>query len=88
MAERDVVRARVPARSGTKQFGVALFRWVFSQNFRTEVGKPLNTKVVDLALLYNFCKRHRVFFSTVCAQEACQVGSFLGASEQLLRTLT
>jgi hypothetical protein len=29
MAERDVVRACVLARSGGKQFGVALFRRVF-----------------------------------------------------------
>jgi hypothetical protein len=33
MAERDVVRARVPSRSGAKHFGVALFRRVFLKLF-------------------------------------------------------
>jgi hypothetical protein len=33
MAECDVVRARVPTRSGAKQFGVALFRRVFLKIF-------------------------------------------------------
>jgi hypothetical protein len=33
MAERQVVRAHVPARSGAKQYGVALFRRVFLKIF-------------------------------------------------------
>jgi hypothetical protein len=41
----------------------------------------MNRKVVDLAFLYNFCKGRRVFFSTIFAQIACQVGSFLGTDE-------
>jgi hypothetical protein len=39
------------------------------------------TKVVDLSILYNFCKGHMAFFSTICAQIACQVADFLGADE-------
>jgi hypothetical protein len=41
----------------------------------------MNRKVIDLALLYNFCKGRWAFFSTIFAQMACQVGSFLGIDE-------
>jgi hypothetical protein len=49
--------------------------------FSTEVGRVINSKVVDLLFLYNFGKGHRVFFSTIFAQIGCQVGCFLGADE-------
>jgi hypothetical protein len=45
------------------------------------VHKDLNSKVVDLASLYNFYKGRMAFFSTNCAQFACQDGSFLGTDE-------
>jgi hypothetical protein len=45
-------------------------------------------KAVDLEFLYNFCKGHRVFLSTIFAQFACQDAEFLGASEQCRTTLT
>jgi hypothetical protein len=53
----------------------------FTPNVSTEVGRVINSKVVDLLFLYNFRKRHRVFFSTICAQFSCQAGCFLGADE-------
>jgi hypothetical protein len=43
----------------------------FTPNFSTEVGRVITSKVVDLLFLYNFRKRHRVFFSTICAQFSC-----------------
>jgi hypothetical protein len=57
------------------------FQMSFSQNFETKVHQGMKRKVVDLAILYNFCKGRRAFFSTICAQIACQVGRFLGADE-------
>jgi hypothetical protein len=41
----------------------------------------LNTKVVDLLILYNFYKGRMAFFSTICAQIASKVCCFLGACE-------
>jgi hypothetical protein len=38
-------------------------------------------KVVDLAFLYNFCEGHRVFYSTIFAQFACQDAEILGSGE-------
>jgi hypothetical protein len=72
VAGLDVAHPDVPARVGRQTFRSSLVQEGFSQNFRTKVGKELNAKVVDLVLLYNFRKRHRVFFPTVCAQKACQ----------------
>jgi hypothetical protein len=45
------------------------------------VHQGLNTKFVDLASLYNFYLVHMGVFSTICAQNACQDGRFLGADE-------
>jgi hypothetical protein len=45
------------------------------------VHQGLNKKVVDLASLYNFYKGRMGFFYTICAQNACQDGRFLGADE-------
>jgi hypothetical protein len=53
----------------------------FSLKISTEVAQGFYTKVVDHTTLYNFAKGSRVFFSTICAQIACQVGYFLGACE-------
>jgi hypothetical protein len=47
----------------------------------TEVVQAVNSKVVDLRILYNFHKGRMAFFSTICAQIACQDGRFLGADE-------
>jgi hypothetical protein len=49
-----------------------LFERVFLQNC-TGVHQVMNTKVVDLAILYNFHKGHLVFFSTDFAQQVCQL---------------
>jgi hypothetical protein len=43
------------------------------------VPQDVNGKVVDLVTLYNFYKGRMTFFSTNCAQIACQVGRFMGA---------
>jgi hypothetical protein len=41
----------------------------------------VNSKIVDLLILYNIHKGRMAFFSTICAQIACQDGGFLGADE-------
>jgi hypothetical protein len=41
----------------------------------------MNRKVVDLVSLYSYYKGRMAFFSTNCAQIACQVGNLLGADE-------
>jgi hypothetical protein len=45
VAERDVVRARVPARSGAKRFGVALFRRGFLKSLQHKWTKRLIGKL-------------------------------------------
>jgi hypothetical protein len=44
----------------------------FSPNFWTEVVQAINRKFVDQSTLYNFYKGRMAFFSTICAQFACQ----------------
>jgi hypothetical protein len=76
--------ARVGARSGAGSVGPIPLRPLqlrISPIFLTEVVQAVNSKVVDLPILYNFCKVHMAFFSTICAQIACQVADFLGAGE-------
>jgi hypothetical protein len=60
----------------------------FTPNFSTVVGRVINSKVVDLLILYNFYKGRMAFFSTIFAKFSCQVGRFLGASEQCRGALT
>jgi hypothetical protein len=45
----------------------------FSPKICIGVHQVMNTKVVDLAILYNFHKGHLVFFSTDFSQQACQL---------------
>jgi hypothetical protein len=59
-------RERVVPASCSNRLGPVQLR--FTPNFPTKVGRVINRKVVDLLFLYNFRKRHRVFFSTICAQ--------------------
>jgi hypothetical protein len=51
------------------------------------VPQEVNNKVGDLTTLYNFYKGRMRFFSTICAQNACQFGCFHGADEQCQTTL-
>jgi hypothetical protein len=44
-----------------------------TQNFEIEVDQVVNRKVVHLPSLNNFHKGRMGFFSTICAQIACQV---------------
>jgi hypothetical protein len=45
------------------------------------VVQAVNSKVVDLLILYNFYKVSMAIFSTMFAQIGCQVGCFLGVGE-------
>jgi hypothetical protein len=51
-----------------------------TQNFETEVDQEINSKVVDLLILYHFHKG-RIAFSTIFAQIECQDAKILGSSE-------
>jgi hypothetical protein len=84
----DVASGRERAALLTRRNRLGPVQPRFTPNFSTEVVQAVNSKVVDLLFLYNFYEGCRVFFSTSCAQMACQHGSFLGASEQYPRTLT
>jgi hypothetical protein len=68
-------------RQRPKTIQTSTLRSRFAPNFPTEVDQVDNRKVVDLIPLYNFYKGRMGFFSTIFAQELCQVGSFLGAGE-------
>jgi hypothetical protein len=52
------------------------------------VDRVINSKVVDLLILYHFYKGCIVFFSIIFAQIGCQDAEFLGSSEQWQQTLT
>jgi hypothetical protein len=52
-----------------------------TQNFETKVDKEINSKVVDLLILYHFHKGRIAFFSTMFAQIECQDATILGSSE-------
>jgi hypothetical protein len=52
-----------------------------TQNFETEVDQEINSKVVDLLILYHFHKGCMDFFSTIFAQIGYQDAEFLGSSE-------
>jgi hypothetical protein len=52
------------------------------------VAQAVNSKVVDLLILYSFQKGHMAFFPTIFAQFGCQVADFLGVSEQCRTALT
>jgi hypothetical protein len=54
---------------------------VQTRDFATEVNQVINRKVVDQSTLYNLYKGCMGFFSTICAQIACQDADFLGADE-------
>jgi hypothetical protein len=53
----------------------------FFSKILTEVVQGVDSKVVDLIILYNFYKGRMAFFSTLCAQIASKVCCFLGACE-------
>jgi hypothetical protein len=69
------------ARPGAKTVRYSPVQTRISPNFSTKVHKGVITKVVDHVTSYNFYKGHVVFFSTDCAQNACQDADFLGADE-------
>jgi hypothetical protein len=50
----------------------------FFSKILTEVVQGVDSKVVDLIILYNFYKGRMAFFSTLCAQIASKVCYFLG----------
>jgi hypothetical protein len=53
----------------------------FSPIFLTKVGRVINSKVVDLLILYHFHKRCMAYFSTIFAQIGCQDAEIHGSSE-------
>jgi hypothetical protein len=59
-----------------------------TQNSTTEVDQVINSKVVDLLILYHFHKGCIACFSTISAQIGCQDAEFLGSSEEWKQTLT
>jgi hypothetical protein len=81
-------RRRAWVRADTVPISSGSVPTQFSPIFPTKVSRVINSKVVDLLFLYNFRKRHRVFFSTICAQFGCQDAEILGSSEQCLQALT
>jgi hypothetical protein len=74
--------ARALERLVRQPFRLSLLRPRLSQKFPTKVHLEVNGKVGDLTTLYNFYKGRMGFFSTICAQNACQLGCFHGANEQ------
>jgi hypothetical protein len=64
---RDVGTTARSGRQGKNSSGYRILI-VFFSIFLIEVVQGFYNKVVDHALLYNFYKGHRVFFSTNCAQ--------------------
>jgi hypothetical protein len=78
---RDIARGRERLAPASCRILLGPVQLHFTPNFSTEVGQVVNSKVVDHLFLYNFYKGCRVFFSTIFAQIACQVGSFLCAGE-------
>jgi hypothetical protein len=69
------------ARAGTVPTSSGSIQLRFTPKFSTEVGRVINSKVVDLLILYHFHKGRMAFFSTICAQIGCQDAEILGSSE-------
>jgi hypothetical protein len=58
-----------------------VFQLSFTQNFETQVGQVLNSKVVDQLTLYHFYKDRIGFRSTNFAQKVVELCRNLGSSE-------
>jgi hypothetical protein len=80
-----VATSHASARSGAGSAGsisINPFPLRKTPYFLTEVNKVINSKVVDLLILYHFHKGRIAFFSTFSAQFGCQDAEFLGSSVQ------
>jgi hypothetical protein len=77
----DVVHGRERVALLTRRTRLGPVQLHFAPNFSTEVVQAVNSKVVNLLILYIFYKGHIWFFSTIFAQIASKLCCFLGASE-------
>jgi hypothetical protein len=74
-------RRRAWVRAGMVAISSGSVPTRFSSIFQTKVGRVINSKVVDLLILYHFHKRCMAYFSTIFAQIGCQDAEILGSSE-------
>jgi hypothetical protein len=74
-------RRRAWVRAGTVPISSGSIPTQFSPIFPTKVGRVINSKAVDLLILYHFHIRCMAFFSTIFAQIGCQDAEILGSSE-------
>jgi hypothetical protein len=72
-------RERLAPASCSKRLGPV--QLCFTPIFSTEVNKVINSKVVDLLILYHLHKGRIAFFSVVFAQIGCQDAEFLSSGE-------
>jgi hypothetical protein len=66
-------------RAGTVPISSGSVPTRFSPIFPTKSGRGINSKVVDLIILYHFHKGCLAFFSIVFAQIGCQNAECLGS---------